>query len=149
MEDRWLNDITEIGYKYQMTDVAAVMGIEAMKLLDRTLMHHRELFEAYKEGLKGISGITFIGDDKEHQSSCWLATVLVENRNGLKNKLTENGIESNQVHYRNDIYTIFGGRIQTCPNMDAVENKYLVLPKHFHLTVEDVNRVCKVIRSGW
>jgi len=149
IEDRWLNDITEVGYKYQMTDIAAAMGIEAMKLLPETLAHHRELFEAYKQGLSGIPGITFIGDDEDHQSSCWLATVLVENRNGLKNKLAENGIESNQVHYRNDIYTIFGGRTETCPNMDAVESKYLVLPKHFHLTVEDIDRVCNVIKSGW
>ena len=99
--------------------------------------------------MKGIPGISFIGDDKIHQSSCWLATALVENRDNLRIKLTENGIESDPVHYRNDRYSIFGKRVNDCPNMDALENKYLVLPKHFYVTVEDVGRICDVIRSGW
>lgn len=149
LEDRWKNDITEVGYKYQMTDVAAAMGIEAMKILDQTLAHHRELFEAYRKGLEGIPGIKFIGDDKVHRSSCWLATVLVERREDLKRKLAENKIESNPVHYRNDIYTVFGERVSHCPNMDAVEDKYLVLPKHYHLTAEDIEHICRVIESGW
>ncbi|OGM76392.1 DegT/DnrJ/EryC1/StrS aminotransferase [Candidatus Woesebacteria bacterium RIFOXYA1_FULL_40_18] len=145
----WAGDIWELGWKYQMTDISAAMGIEAMKVIDETLKHHRELFEAYWEGLKGIPGISFIGDDKIHQSSCWLATALVENRDNLRIKLTENGIESDPVHYRNDRYSIFGKRVNDCPNMDALENKYLVLPKHFYVTVEDVGRICDVIRSGW
>ncbi|MDO8503815.1 MAG: DegT/DnrJ/EryC1/StrS family aminotransferase [bacterium] len=145
----WAGDIWELGWKYQMTDISAVMGIEAMEIIDQTLFHHRELFEAYREGLKGIPGISFIGDDKVHQSSCWLATTFVENRNNLKIKLAENGIESDPVHYRNDRYSIFGKRVSDCPNMDALEDKYLILPKHFYLTVEDVNRICDVIRSGW
>jgi len=145
----WAGDIWELGWKYQMTDILAAMGIEAMKTIDETLAHHRKLFEAYREGLKGIPGITFIGDDQDHRSSCWLATTLVENRDDLKKKLAENDIESDPVHYRNDRYSIFGKRVTDCPNMDALESKYLVLPKHFYLTVEDIDRVCRVVRRGW
>jgi len=150
-EGIWAGDIWELGWKYQMTDVNAAMGIEEMKVIDKTLAHHRELFEAYRKGLRDIRGITFIGDDNDHQSSCWLATVLVENgtRDRLKAKLASHGIEADSVHYRNDRYSIFGKRVEDCPNMDLLENSYLVLPKHFYMTVEDVERVCKLIRSGW
>lgn len=148
-EDRWKNDITEVGYKYQMTDFSAAMGLSAMEEIDETLAHHRELFETYRERLKGIPGITFIGDDEVHQSSCWLCTVLVENRDALKAKLASYDIESNQVHYRNDIYSIFGGRVDDCPNMDKLESKYLVLPMHYGLFKEDVSYICDVIKSGW
>lgn len=148
-EDRWKNDIVEVGYKYQMTDVAAAMGIEAMKILPETLSHHRKLFETYRDGLKEVPGITFIGDDEDHRSSCWLSTIFAERRDNLKRKLAENGIESNPVHYRNDMYTVFGGRVSHCPNMDAAENHYLVLPMHYHLEVEDIGRICDVIKSGW
>ena len=89
------------------------------EVIDQTLAHHRELFETYREGLKDIPGIAFIGDDEVHQSSCWLATTLVENRDSLKIKLAENGIESDPVHYRNDRYSVFGKRVDDCPNMDA------------------------------
>lgn len=149
LEDRWKNDIFEIGYKYQMTDVAAAMGIEALKILPETLIHHRELFETYRRELANIPGIEFIGDDEHHRSSCWLCTVLVERREDLRKKLLEYNIESNPVHYRNDMYTVFGGRVKHCPNMDIIEDKYLVLPMHYYLNTEDIERICGVIKSGW
>lgn len=149
LNDKWENDIREIGYKYQMTDVAAAMGIEALKIFDKTQSHQREMFMTYKERLGKISGINFIGDTEDSKSSCWLATVIAEDRDGLKEKLAENEIESNQVHYRNDLYTIFGSKVDHCPNMDALEKKYLVLPMHYHLSLEDINRVCDVIEGGW
>ena len=146
----WAGDIWELGMKYQMTDILATMGIEAMKIFDQTLAHQRKLFEAYREGLKDIPGITFIGDDQIHQSSCWLATTLVENRDNLKRKLAENGIESNPTHYRNDQYSIFGKRVEDCPNMDALEDKYLVLPMHHFVTEKDITeRIIPIIKSGW
>jgi dTDP-4-amino-4,6-dideoxygalactose transaminase len=149
LEDRWKNDITEVGYKYQMTDIAAAMGLEALSLFPETLARHRELFEAYRLGLKNIPGIMFIDDDEDRRSSCWLCTVLVEKREDLRRKLAERGVESNQVHYRNDLYSVFGGRVDHCPNMDALEDKYLVLPMHYHLSVEDIEYICSVIREGW
>lgn len=149
LEDRWKNDVTEVGYKYQMTDVSAAMGLEAMKILPQTLAHHRELFTAYRDGLSNVPGIKFIGDDEDHRSSCWLCTVLAERREDLRKKLAEHGIESNQVHYRNDMYTVFGGRVSHCPNMDELESKYLVLPMHYHLKIEDIERICSVIKGGW
>ena len=75
--------------------------------------------------------------------------MLVEKRDDLRKKLAEAGVESNQVHYRNDIYSVFGGRVDNCPNMDRVESKYLVLPMHYHLTVADIEYICAVIKEGW
>jgi len=148
-EDRWLKDITETGYKYQMTDVSAGMGIEALKILPETLKHYREMFEYYKKELANIPGITFIGEAPDRQSSCWLATTIVENRVGLKKALADNNIESDPVHYRCDRYSFLGGRSKTCPNMDYLEDKYLVLPMHYFMTLENIDRVINVIRKGW
>jgi dTDP-4-amino-4,6-dideoxygalactose transaminase len=79
-----------------------------------------------------------------------MMTVLVDRRADFQLHLRANGIESGQVHYRNDIYSIFGGR-QTgkFPNMDNIESKYLVLPLHTKMTEADVDYICNVIRKGW
>jgi perosamine synthetase len=53
------------------------------------------------------------------------------------------------VHYRNDRYSVLGGRRDDLPNMDSIEENYIVLPLHMHMTEKDVNYVCDVIRSGW
>jgi perosamine synthetase len=146
----WENDIKELGYKYQMTDIAASLGIEGLNEIDFILSHRRKLFALYQQQLEGIPGIRMIGTnytDREH--AAWLCTVLVEERTSLMNKLREHKIESGQVHYRNDRYSIFGGRKNEFPNMDKLEDKYLVLPLHTHMSVEDVMYICNTIRKGW
>ena len=59
------------------------------------------------------------------------------------------GIESGQVHYRNDMYSIFGNRREYLVNMDKLEPLYLVLPLHMKVTLEDVENICQIIRAGW
>lgn len=146
----WENDITEVGYKYQMTDISAAMGLAALKEFDETLAYRQHLFSIYKEGLKGIDGIQLIGanhTDRTH--AAWLCTALVENRVDFMNYLREHKIESGQIHYRNDRYSVLGGRRNDLPHMDAVEDKYIVLPLNNHLTPQQIEYVCGVIRKGW
>lgn len=148
----WENDITEIGYKYQMTDIAAAMGIASLSEFDEQSKLRKELFETYEVELANCDRLKVIGggfSDREH--AAWLFTVLVEDRYTLQQKLRENGIESNQVHFRNDRYSIFNEFTEgkSFPNMDKLEDNYLVLPLHTKMSKDDVKRVCKVILLGW
>lgn len=146
----WQNDITEIGYKYQMTDISAALGLAALEQFDSTLAHRQSLLRAYENELADVPGIAVTGTGyKDRTHAAWMCTVLMEDRERLQVKLREHGIESAQVHYRNDRYSIFGGRQNGYHNMDAVEDKYLVLPLHTKMTAEHVQKVCGVIRSGW
>ena len=148
----WENDITEIGYKYQMTDIAASMGIASLQEFDEVSSLRKKLFRVYCEELTGFDRVKIVGndfDDREH--AAWLFTVIVEDRYSLQEKLRENKIESNQVHFRNDRYSIFNDFTngKEFPNMDQIEDKYLVLPLHTLMNENDVRRVCSVIKSGW
>jgi perosamine synthetase len=143
----WENDIKEVGWKYQMTDIAAAMGLAGMQKLTEQMICRRHMLGIYREKLAGVPGIELIDADPE--GAAWLATVLADNRDGLKRKLAEHKIESDQVHYRNDRYSIFAASRGEFPNMDAVDSKYLCLPLHMHMNSGDTHRVCDVIRSGW
>ena len=152
----WENDIWEVGYKYQMTDIAAAMGLAGLRTLDWQITYRRRLRDRYRANLAGLDGIQVL--DQDPRSACWLCTVLVDHREDFRAKLAAQGIESDQVHYRNDRHSIF--RKFAChpersegpacfPHMDAIESKYLVLPLHMGMYEGDVQRICEVIRSGW
>jgi len=148
----WENDITEIGYKYQMTDIAASIGLAGLEEFDNVLEKRQSLFSLYKKELSSFSDVDIVGinrNDRTHAS--WLFTVLVDNRYELQRKLTEKGIESNQMHFRNDRYSIFkdSWKDETFSNMDSVENKYLVLPLNHKMSQSDVTRVCSELKGGW
>lgn len=146
----WENDIWEVGYKYQMTDIGAAMGLAALHEFDKTLAYRQNLFQAYRKGLAGARGIKLLGvDATDRTHAAWLLTALVERRENFMRKLREKKIESGQVHYRNDRYSILGGRRDDLPFMDAIEDNYIVLPLHLHMKVEDVEYICNVIKAGW
>lgn len=147
----WENDIIELGFKYQMTDISAAIGLAALEEHAEMLSHRRKLFSIYESELGSVPGIQFVGggrSDREH--GAWLCTVLVENRRALQDKLYENHVESNQVHFRNDRYSIFKSYVEegAYPHMDALEDRYLVLPLHTKVSEENVVRICDLVRQG-
>lgn len=151
----WENDIREIGYKYQMTDIAAAMGLCGLDHAEVQFDLRRQLATRYYYRLKDVNGIqvvSTVGSGAQAAGSChWLMTVQVDRREDLMAKLADNGIESGLCHYRNDRYTIFAefeGK-KRFPNMDAIDARYLVLPLHSGMELSDVDRICDVIRKGW
>lgn len=147
----WENDIYEIGYKYQMNDIAASIGLAGLDEIESVISTRNALFKAYEENIKS-NRVKIIGKSqtKDYFNSAWLITLIVdENRFGLMKKLREAGIESAQVHYRNDRYSIFGGRRNDLPFMDELEDRYLVLPLHLRMSPESVARICEIINAGW
>lgn len=74
-------------------------------------------------------------------------TILTDKKDFLQKKLRLKGIETNQVHFRNDKYSIFKEFIKNYkfPNMDYIEDKYLVLPIHTKMSLLDATRVAKEI----
>jgi perosamine synthetase len=142
----WDNDITEIGFKYQMTDIAAAMGLCGLDELPQVLKLRRQLFQRYTERLSGRPDLTIVGNvDHIGEHGAWLFTIISSHREKIQLALRHEGIESGQVHYRNDRYSIFSSSRGSFPNMDKVEDDYLVLPLHTHMTAVDVDRVCGII----
>ena len=146
----WENDIIEVGYKYQMTDISASIGLEALKNFKNILNHRKKLFEVYLSELSKNKNIICVNDDdKRKKHSAWLFTILLEKKDYLQKKLRENKIETNQVHFRNDKYSIFKkfARNYKFPNMDFIENKYLVLPLHSKVSISNVKYICGLINK--
>jgi dTDP-4-amino-4,6-dideoxygalactose transaminase len=123
-------DLLEPGYKYHMNDIAAAIGRGNLCSINKIIAHQKNLIAEYKKG--GVVAYP------------WFAMLLTERRDELKEYLKRHGIESGMYHYRNDQYTIFGGR-KTFTNMDALESKYLLLPLHMGVSVGDVRRICGLL----
>ncbi len=147
----WENDINEIGFKYQMTDLSAVLGIASMEEFDEHLRHRQKLYKLYCNLLKNKDGIRVIGDEYEDRvHAAWLLTAEVDNREDFMRHLRKYNIESSQVHYRNDRYSIFGGREEgKFKKMDEMEERYIVLPLHAKVSEADIKYITDVIKLGW
>jgi len=146
----WKNDIYEVGYKYQMTDIGASIGFESLKNFKKIINHRRKIYEIYLNELSKNNNIICVqDDDKRKKHAAWLFTILLEKKDFLQKKLREKGIETNQVHFRNDKYSVFKKFVKNSkfPNMDYIENKYLVLPIHLKVKTSDAKYICQLINK--
>ena len=145
----WENDIVDIGYKYQMTDIGAALGLAALEEFQDTLAYRRCLYAEYTTRLRENKNISIVGDsDSRKIHGAWLFTILANRRHELQGKLRFHGIESGQTHYRNDRYSIFNDS-QAYPGMDSIDDQYLVLPLHTRVKLSDVEKICNLINAGW
>ena len=144
----WDNDVTEVGYKYQMTDIAATLGCDSLEDFSKIHAHRRKIFNIYLNELSKNGNVLCINEDKKKKyHAAWLFTIAVENKDFLQKKLREYKIETNQVHFRNDRYSIFKKFVigKKFKNMDFLENKYLVLPLHHKVSEGQAKYICNLI----
>jgi len=146
----WSNDIYEIGYKYQMTDISATLGLDSLSEVDSIIDYRRKLYYRYIQNFSKSNQIKIIDDhDKNKFHAAWLITINVENKDYLQKKLNSRNIEANQVHFRNDKYSIFKKFVKNkkFKNMDYLENRYLVLPLHHKLKLSDVDYISNIVKN--
>ena len=144
----WENDIKEIGFKYQMTDIGASLLLESIKEFKKIWSHRRKLYKIYEKILSKNSSITIMDKKKSGtEHSNWLFTICLKRKDYLQKKLRQNGVETNQVHFRNDRYSIFKKftKGKKFKNMDLIENNYLVLPIHPKVKLSDAKRISNLI----
>ena len=125
-------DVTEAGYKYHMNNVSAAIGRGNLQHLETLRLHNEKLGEIYRS--YGLF------------AHVWLAGGTTDDYEKLQEALNLTGIEMGQHHYRNDRYTVFGGRVKDCPVMDEIQNKYFFVPMHFGVTEDQahlIGRICK------
>ena len=145
----WENDIVEVGFKYEMTDIEAAIGLAGLEEFDEIIAFRRSLYRRYVENLKNVAHITIVDDFNPLKAhAAWLFSILVERRMDCQLKLRGRGIESGQVHFRNDRYSIFGCS-EEFPSMDSIDDNYLVLPLHTRMSLADVDLICDVLKEGW
>ncbi len=147
----WSNDIYEVGYKYQMTDISATLGLDSLSEVDGIINYRRKLYYRYLENFSKFDQIKMIDDhDKNKFHAAWLITINIENKDYLQKKLNSKNIEANQVHFRNDKYSIFKkfAKNKKFKNMDYLENRYLVLPLHHKLKLSDIDYISDIVKKN-
>lgn len=143
-------DVFEAGWKYQMNDIAAVLGISQLRAFPALREAHRRNFAIYESRLANTPGLTLLKEYQRAVSNPWVYTVLVENRDGFITKMQEHKIGCSIVHMRNDTFTIFEPfQRENLPGLDYFCNKMINIPIGWWMTEDVVHQVCDIITNGW
>jgi dTDP-4-amino-4,6-dideoxygalactose transaminase len=150
-------DVVMAGFKYNMTDLQAAMGLQQLARLTRMHQRRDAIWRAYDEALADvpIERPAPVAPDTVHARH--LYTVLVDERrsgwtrDALQQALQERGIGTS-IHFRalhlHPFYAErFGFRRGMFPNAEYISDRTLSLPLSAAMTDEEVDRTIEAVRD--
>lgn len=151
----WEYDILYPGYKCNMTDLAAAVGLVQLDRYPQLLARRRAIINRYDEALCGLPVAVLKHFDEKYKSSGHLYLVRLDGKNeAQRNKLIElmaqKGVATN-VHYKPlpmlTAYKNLGFNIKDFPNAYNVYKNEVTLPLHTLLSDDDVNYVVTSLKD--
>lgn len=148
----WEYQVEELGYRFVFNNLFAAVGLRMLPRIEDRLRYHRELARAYDGLLSGIPGLHLGRRPLGSDPNFWLYTALVEGRERLLSKLHSHGIHAATPHRRNDQLLAAWNDLPASADLAGVgefDRNYICLPIGPWVRPDDVERVCRLIRSGW
>lgn len=143
----WEYDIVIPGYKCNLTDIAASIGLVQLDRYPKLLERRENIIDQYNKGFEGtrIKPLSHSSEDYKSCGHLYITHVegaTFEQRGEIIVKMAERGISCN-VHYKPlpllTAYKNLGFDIENYPNAYNYYVKEITLPLHTRLSDEDVD----------
>lgn len=143
------NDIQFQGYKYHMNNVNAAIGLVQLENIQNILQKYITIGKYLDVELNGIPGVETVIHYPNTESSYWLYTLKVDRREDFIKMMTDNGFMASEIHKRNDWHTYLNDYPSEMPNLDKFYSKLVHIPCGWWVTIEDCDKMIKLIKKGW
>lgn len=145
----------EIGYNYRMSNICAGIGRGQMKVLPLRVEQKRAIFDRYRENLEGLP-LTMQPSLACAHSNRWLSTMLLDRNCGrtpaeVLAALNEANIEGRHLWKPMHSQPVFSHAKYVKTREESVSedlfSRGVCLPSDTKMNMDDVDRVCEVIRG--
>ncbi|SCD69734.1 perosamine synthetase [Streptomyces sp. Termitarium-T10T-6] len=138
----WANpyDIPELGFKYNMGDIAAAVGLGQLASLPDKLQKRWSIVQRYRERLAGapVELVCEAGDSD--RTGGFAVPVLVKDRERVRKELDAAGIES-EIYFRPlGAFPLHATR--ATPVAELFSRDVICLPVHPLISLDEVDYVC-------
>jgi UDP-4-amino-4-deoxy-L-arabinose-oxoglutarate aminotransferase len=145
-------DIAEPGYKYNLTDIQAALGIAQLSRLPEFNRRRGELVKRYREGLGDLEGLELLSDPSyphDHAFHLFVVKIAAMERERFMERLSEYnigyGLHFPACHLLKYVRERFGNA--SLPETERAAGRILSLPLFPDMTDDDVAYVCEAVRE--
>jgi perosamine synthetase len=143
----WYYEIAVLGYKFNMNDVMAAIGLAQLKKLDRMNQRRREIIQRYLYGIQGCRQIQPILPYQLKDASYWLFGVRCRRREELILHLKRQGIATGVHFLPLPLHPLFRNHKEPIPVAREVWPTMLTLPLFADMTDEEVDYVVTALNE--
>lgn len=148
----------ELGFKYNMMDLQAGLGVHQIPLLPERLRRREEIWRSYDEAFAGLPVVTPPPPEPDTVHARHLYTLLVDpetsgvDRDAFMQRLHAAGIGTGihylAVHLHQYYRERFGYRPQDYPNARWLSERTVSIPLSPHLTDDDTTRIQNAVAAA-
>ena len=144
--------IPDIGGNAKMSEFHAAMGLCNLRYVNQWIEARKQVVARYRENLAGLPGIKLCPEQDGVRSNYAYFPVVFTGpftRDMAAGKLAEQGIIARKYFYPllNDC-AAYGFRGDETPVAKYVSERVLTLPLYPELSMEDVDRICDILREN-
>jgi dTDP-4-amino-4,6-dideoxygalactose transaminase len=150
-------DILCAGYKFNMMDIQASLGLHQLARIEANLRIRRKYYKMYNKAFKPIPQIITPKEEKNIKDARHLYIILIDtdslkiDRNkfimALKAENIGSGIHFSAVHLSSFYKKRFGYRRGDLPNTEYISKRTLSLPLSAELKAGDIRDVIKAVKK--
>lgn len=141
-------DITVPGYKYNMHNVAAVIGLAQLEHIGGLIQRHIDNGRFFDERLARIPGLAVTRFEAEALPSYWLYSVLSDDSESVEAKLHGIGVSASKLHRPNHLHSVFAPMRRPLPGLEAYYRRLTHLPCGWWVNDEARERIVEVLSRG-
>lgn len=147
-------EVDAVGANAKMNEFCAAMGLCNLRHVDEEIAKREAVVERYREHLEGVEGLRLNVKQPEVRSNYAYFPVVFDetlfgaSRNEVMDALAQNGIGARKYFYPlTNTFECFHGKydVDATPVALHVAKRVLTLPLYADLSMEDVDRICKII----
>jgi dTDP-4-amino-4,6-dideoxygalactose transaminase len=143
------DDVAEWGFKFHMNDINASIGLGNIINIDEKIEGHRNCASYYNKALKGVEGVSLLDNNPDYNSSYWIYTIRVKDRDKFMDHMKEKDIMVTRVHERNDKHSCVEVSLIDLPVLDEVSSDMICIPCGWWITEEERKYIVDSIKEGW
>jgi perosamine synthetase len=141
----WFYELRVLGYKYNMNDLAASIGLVQLKKIDEMNRTRSKAIDQYLSLTKEIPGISPLLPFQTNKYVYQMFGTRCDNRDDLMVYLKNQGIATGCHYTPLSTQPLFREWGNNCPFIESEINRCLTLPLHCALTTEDVSFIAERI----
>ncbi len=151
----WRYDVIEPGFKCNMMDIQAAIGLIELERYNKTLKRRKEIVEFYSKSFKDDPfAIVPVAKSKERESCYHLFLLRIKNateeqRDQIITKIFEKEVSVN-VHFQPlpllTAYKSRGYKIDDYPMARDLYTNEITLPVYYNLTAYDLNTIVAAVK---
>lgn len=141
-------NITQPGFKYNMHNVAAAIGLVQLGVIREKIEKHVDNGRFFDTEISKIPGLRTNKIEKESKPSYWLYSVLSEYSERIEQCMAEIGVQASKLHRPNHLHTGLSSGNVVLPNLSEYYKQLTHIPCGWWVSNEVRSQIVDALRRG-